>query len=932
MKDIFKKYRIFVWLLSVVLVVSSASIGGFFIKFQNSIDQYRAKSHIHKASGDLVFIGIDKQSLDAVGVWPWPRSVYAEVIDKLLDLNVSEIGVDIDFSAASTPSQDNILRSSLEKAGGSVILPLFVQDRSAAANDNNLTVSKPIAEFEQHAWLASVNVLPDTDGLVRSFPYGILVNGEFIDSMPAVLSGVFGNVSNTININYSIDHNSIPSISVKDLLNGTVKPEALAGKTVLIGAKAVELRDNFVVPVHGILPGAIVQILAAETLKQNLQLTKLNPITIMLLLVVGMTGAMFFGLLFVSKRAFVLGVTALFATGLGIEILGHLVYQKYALILPSVESQILLISMLIVSVVKKLDLQNWVIKLVKSDLNNTQQMLDQVVTDSANAILIVSEEGKVIKANKQFTEYFNINEIDGNVSIFNNTLPKRIEDEIRGSIVALRLHDINDHRTGQIELDPTYKSDTCKTLEYTVTASKIDDREHSDQGDKYISCVTAWDITSKLAQEKRITYIAEHDELTGSLRRHEFEKKLDTTIFDTGAQQTLALFAVNLHRFKTVNINLGRPVGDQVLKETVKRLLNFHEDVYEICRLGGDKFIFSLIGGSEGIDLERTADELINTIGEPFHIGKAKVQVSLHVGIVVKINETCATELVANAETALDQAAKISGDAYVIHEDMYSEKQNFARSIESDLWSALDKNEIRIVYQPQVDLKTQNLIGVEALVRWQHSKRGFISPADFVAIAEANGFIDKLGYWVLCKACEDALLLPDHITVAVNVSPAQFMRTGMASLVRDVLSQTGLAAHRLHIEITEVGLLEALDSVVTDLKAIREMGVSLALDDFGTGFSSLEYFTNFPINKLKVDQTFVRTLERDSHNEAIIRSVRELCSGLDLKMICEGVETEKQLSILQEIGVDEGQGYLFGKPMPLQTILEFSREPSKLRA
>ncbi|MEP6242551.1 MAG: CHASE2 domain-containing protein, partial [Lentilitoribacter sp.] len=238
MNNLFSKYRIFVWLFLVTATITLASTAGIFNNTQNAVNQFRAKTSAIQASGDIVFIGIDKQSLDYVGVWPWPRSIYAQVIDKLLDHKVAEIGIDIDFSAASTQSEDKILGKSLNEAGGSVILPVFVQDRSASAKDDSLSVNKPIDEFEQHSWLASVNVVPDADGLVRSFPFGIDVEGEFIDSMPAVLSGVFADKTRMININYSIDPKSIPSMSVKDLLVGNADPTLLEGKTVLIGAKA----------------------------------------------------------------------------------------------------------------------------------------------------------------------------------------------------------------------------------------------------------------------------------------------------------------------------------------------------------------------------------------------------------------------------------------------------------------------------------------------------------------------------------------------------------------------------------------------------------------------------------------------------------------------------------------------------------------------
>lgn len=934
MKNFFDKYRIFVWLFLVTAILTLVSTAGIFTNTQHAIDQFRAKSNPIRATGEIVFVGIDKQSLDSVGVWPWPRSIYAQVIDKLGELEVAEIGVDIDFSAASIPKEDEVLSKSLEKAGGSVVLPLFVQDRSTASEDNGLAVNQPIPQFEQHAWLASVNVVPDHDGVVRRFPFGVTVDGEFIDSMPAVLSGVFGRANETININYSIDPKTIPSVSVKDLLSGNVDREVLAGKTVLIGAKAVELRDNFAVPVHGILPGAIVQILAAETLKQNLQVTKLNPIIVMLIVAFSIVLLMLAGGLIVKKRRFLAGISALIVTGIAIEFVGLFIYNEYALILPSVETQVLLFLMIIVAVFKRVDLQSWLIKIIKSDLNNTQQMLDQVVSDNASAILVVNEEGKVLTANKQFCEYFDLSEPDQEGDVFSDLLPKLIADEIRGAIVALKLNDINDHRKGLIELGSPDIQNDIRTFDYTVTASKLSRFEDANEVEEYIACVTAWDITTKLEQEKRIAYHAKYDELTGALRRSEFHANVIDRLKTLDSNDKCIIFAINLHRFKTINVTLGRDIGDQVLKAVKKRIEKSFSGSCQIARTGGDTFLLEVSGDLSHAEIKVLADHLINTINEPFHIDKSTLTVGLRVGAACSqdLQTLLASQLIENAEIALDEACKTSGNGFVMYEEVFTAVQDYARTIESDLWKSLDRNEIKLFYQPQVNLKDGSLIGVEALVRWKHPSLGFISPADFVEIAEANGYIDQLGRWVLHKACEDALSLPDHITVAVNVAPIQFKRTDVVQDVRDALAQTDLPAHRLHIEITEAGFLEASDDIVATLNELRSMGICLALDDFGTGFSSLGYFAKFPINKIKVDQMFIRTLERGSQNEAIVKSVKELANGLQLKMICEGIETEEQWQILSEMGVKEGQGYLFGKPMPLQAILQLVHDPIKLRA
>lgn len=926
----------FLLIAAVSLCVFVASQFNMLHGFQNKITEVRASLSQRSASGDVVFIGIDKESLDHVGVWPWPRTVHAQIVDYLMAQDVTEIGIDIDFSAASTPANDLVFEKSLERAGGAVILPTFVQDRSISDKDNTLSINSPIPIFAQHSWLATVNVVPDSDGVVRRFPIGHEIEGAFIASMPSVLSGASNTTQADVPINFSIDPKTIPMYSVVDLLTGKVGRKELEGKSVLLGAQAVELRDNFTVPVYGALPGAVIQLLTTETLLQGIELNTLNPLFLILFfaLIVFISSSLISK--FASNKMLRLQFFSLAVIAGIFEVAGFILYKNQALVLPTAELLTFTVLFAVVIGLREINIQRFKFLFADTNRINTQNVLDQIVNDNANGILIIDEMGCIFKANKNAKLLFNMASIDKDSVLEIGTLPKIIERDVKRAIALLKEQNVNAPILGRVRL-VIGNNEEPSTLEYAITASKL--QSVAGAGDlQYLAGIAAWDITKRLAQEQKIAYLAKYDELTGAFRRGAFEnsvnEKLSKVSKNNDVQTCYSILAVNLHRFKTINVTLGHEIGDQVLCASFERLKNFSQDIKQISRFGGDTFAVYVSNDFSQIELETFCNNLIEHMVTPLKIGKATMQLGLRIGSASSssIQNLDAAKILANAELALDEARQVSGNNFVAYCDDISKRIDYSRSVESELWHALERNEIYVAYQPQVDIISEELIGVEALIRWDNPKLGFVSPETFVNIAETNGFLDKLGAWIINKACDDALKLPDHVSVAVNVAPTQFMHADVAAIVDDALKRTGLPARRLHIEITETGLLDNTDDVVNSLEKLNAMGITIALDDFGTGHSSLGYFANFPIDKIKVDQMFVRTLERGSDNEAIIRSVKELSNGLNLTMICEGIETQDQMLLLREIGVHQGQGYLFGKPLPLEAIIEISQVPQKLRA
>jgi predicted signal transduction protein with EAL and GGDEF domain len=320
------------------------------------------------------------------------------------------------------------------------------------------------------------------------------------------------------------------------------------------------------------------------------------------------------------------------------------------------------------------------------------------------------------------------------------------------------------------------------------------------------------------------------------------------------------------------------------------------------------------------------ARRLLEAIGDPFLLDGHSVVVGASIGIAMAPGDGDESEkLLKNADMALSRAKNDSRGTFSFFEAGMDARAQSRRKIEIDLRDAIQNDVLRPYYQPLIDLSTGHITGFEALVRWPHSERGMISPAEFIPVAEETGLINGLGGLMLRRACMDAALWPDDVRVAVNLSPLQFRVGNLLSIVMDALKQSGLPAKRLELEITETLLLEKSDQVLATLHALRTLGVRISMDDFGTGYSSLSYLRSFPFDKIKIDQSFVRDLGANRDAQAIVRSIISLGIGLGVTITAEGVETEAELRCLRAEGCHEGQGFLFSRARPNAEIVELLR-------
>lgn len=905
--------------ITIVALTVFAQDFGFWTKFENDITEFRMRHSKSPATGDIVFIAIDKKTLDYVGTWPWPRGVFADAINKAMENGVNDIFIDVDFSAPSFPDQDKLLEIALEKAGGAVTLPVFSQSRSIDLNATNLIESRPLPQFEAHTWLASVNVIPQIDGIVREFPYAQEFDGDTLLSVPSVLSGVTGETGTQFGINFSIDADSIPTYSLTDLLDGTLPQSALENKSVVIGAHAIELRDTFAVPVFGMLSGAKLQILAAETLAQDRALADIRTSFTLLI-----SALLILGLLVLQRNTkLIYRLSALLSLAVMLEILGYSLLKTQSIVLPTVGSHVFVVGASVFVAYSEINIRGWMAKLAFAQSKNAKDILSQIFEDSSDAMIVLDTNGRILESSRTALSLFSTSQTDTKGVLLVGDIPSELLDEAMECMSDLQTSNVAQFRAGEIQ---TGQNTELKFIEYVISPSKLHTpakRIGKKVQDTVIASITAQDVTEKRHQTKRLEYLSSHDELSGALQRHAFTDSIEDAHQAGLPASSIAIFAFSLRRFDTINATLGRDVGDSLLKSVVERLKQSDLGVIEVARIGGGTFAAATKSNGSQFELAQKGSAFAKLLEKTFVLQEASVQVGVYIGYAkAEAGYIRAQDLLSNAELALRDAKHSNTRSIAAFDPISSAKQARAREIERELLPALERGEFYVLYQPQIDVKSDVLIGAEALLRWEHPMLGSVSPVEFIEIAEANGFIDELGKWVLNKACLDAATWPQDISVAVNVSPMQFLHSDIVSEVKCALRRSSLKPSRLHLEITESSFLESTEELIATLNDLRSLGVSLALDDFGTGYASFGYVSRFPIDKIKVDQMFVRTLHSDPASRSIIKFTKNLSELLGIKLLCEGVETERQMDFLRQIGCDEIQGYLYGTPKSSDDIIE----------
>ncbi|MFA9440400.1 EAL domain-containing protein [Uliginosibacterium sp. sgz301328] len=439
------------------------------------------------------------------------------------------------------------------------------------------------------------------------------------------------------------------------------------------------------------------------------------------------------------------------------------------------------------------------------------------------------------------------------------------------------------------------------------------------------------DITERKASEARIAYLAHHDPLTELPNRTLFQDRLEQALARAERHhQRVALLFLDLDRFKTINDSLGHLAGDRLLQAVSGRLKDCVRTTDTICRQGGDEFIIVLADVGDPETPARVADKILRCLSEPFDIDGHRLGTSFSIGIAIYPDDGRSVDsLMKNADTAMYHAKENGRNTYRFFTEAMNANALERLHLESQLRQALERGELLLNYQPQVDLGTGAILGAEALIRWQSEALGFVPPGRFIPIAEESGLIVPIGRWVLRQAClhartwQDAGLAP--VGVAVNISALQFARDDIVTAVSEVLAETGLAPERLELELTESLLMHQGDEVLDTMHRLKALGVRLSIDDFGTGYSSLSYLKRFAVDRLKIDQGFVRDIADDPDDAAIVRAIIQLGRSLKLDVIAEGAEARAQVDFLLREGCRKAQGYFFCPPVTHDVFMSVLR-------
>ena len=441
-----------------------------------------------------------------------------------------------------------------------------------------------------------------------------------------------------------------------------------------------------------------------------------------------------------------------------------------------------------------------------------------------------------------------------------------------------------------------------------------------EKGEPQYLIQTNEDITDRRQTESRMAHMAFHDGLTDLPNRIAFVQALSQMIDACAGSDEFAVLSIDLDRFKEVNDVFGHEVGDKLLIEASRRIQLAAQGAV-VARLSGDEFGL-IIDGAQPEAGRALAERLIEAMRKEFVIDDKIIHIGVTAGVAIfPHNGNDAATLLANADVALFRAKAEARGSVCVFEAQMDQQIRDRRAMHHELSQAIKNGELMLNYQPLAKIG-KDVVGFEALVRWNHPTRGVVSPGVFIPLAEESGLIVEMGEWILRAACREAASWGRPLQIAVNLSPVQFLHGDLVSLVHSILLETGLPPGRLELEITEGVLIGDFDRGLALLRRLKALGVRIAMDDFGSGYSSLSYLQSFPFDKIKIDREFVMNLGRNAQSAAIIRAVIGLGHGLDVPIVAEGVETQEQLAFLASESCDQVQGYFIGRPAPIQQYAE----------
>jgi diguanylate cyclase (GGDEF)-like protein/PAS domain S-box-containing protein len=875
-----------------------ALLCGLHGELQSALSDFRFRWLSRSASGDVVLIAIDPRSLDALGVWPWPRKVHASLIRQLTSAKVKDIAFDVDFSSYSTKEADADFAAALQAAGGAVVLAEFVQSGGGHVLDH---VNIPIPQFNSNAWSATVNVTPEQSGLVRQYRPGDYVGLAYEPSMAAVLAHSTDLASKPFYIDYGIRPETIPTVSYIDVIKGV--PQVLAqttGKTVMVGGTAIELGDHLNVPRYGLLPGPLIQALAAETLLQGRAL-HLPPAAVTF----SGLGLLALIMLLVWPFSAIARTGVLLSLAVLIEIGSIIVQAKFPIIVDTAYFQIAIVCFLIAVALNEIDVRGLLGRIAE---NRFQKFAGSI----GDGIVCADAQNRITVWNPGAAKIFGYEAIDA--------IGKPIDELWRGEATGnFRIANLSPQalrQPGGKTVEINGRRGRGETFPIEVCFSSWDTADGTHTG------AVIRDVSVRKREEARIRYLAEHDALTGLLNRDALHSKANESLAQGNRERPeLALLIVAITNFHQINDMFGHTCGDEVLCAVAQKLTSLVQDRGLLARLDGEEFAILVIGEGAELQAKALASRISASLGSaPLPTGDRQHRLAPSIGLAF-YPEHCASaeELFGCAHLALDNARATGEPTQVVFDRDLKQQIEVRLGLEAELRRALAEGQFELHYQPQVRIADGSIVGAEALIRWRHPERGLIMPGDFMPIVNSSKLSDAVASWVLEMACRrgaDWAKRGRQIRIGVNLCSSLVRSGSLVMLVKTILNDAGFPASLLELEVTEDILLDDSPDILNSFKTLRSLGVRIVFDDFGTGYASLSYLKKFPLDGLKIDRSFVSDLQPGSSDAAIVDCTIVLARLLGLSVIAEGIERGSTARLLAEKGCVEGQGYYFDKPMP----------------
>lgn len=885
----------------VLIALATVLLSGWHGAFRSALADLRFAWDERQASGEIVVVAIDATSIEKVGVWPWPRRLHADLLRGLESAGVSDIAFDIDFSAPSDPASDQSFVDALRSAAGSVILPSFKQSGAVSGSPSALYINRPLKQFSDQSWPAFVNVMVEPDGLVRYYPFGDRLAGEFVPSMGAVLAGQFAERNAPFLIDFGIRAASIPRVSYVDVLRGDAETLArLKGKKVIIGGTALELGDRFSVPNGGVVSGPMLQTLAAESILQDRVLHWTSD------LVTGAGLCLIATIMSLSWRRLAAGkrVLVLSATSVAAEALAVLLQAKLPLVLDTSLFHVATAVYMAAIALDEIDFRGLLGRIAESRFQRIAMSLgDGLVCTDQDHLITVWNPGAVAIFGYDSAEMvgkpFDL-VCAGGFSIRDAAQPALVLPG--GSVMEFE----GKRKNGEV-----FPAEAC------FSGWKGTD------GFQYGAILR--DISVRKREAERISYLAAHDSLTGLVNRDTLRSGLTAMIGAAALNERgeVVLLVLGLDGFQNINDMLGQACGDLVLRGVAERLTLEAGAAALVARLSGDEFAVAIPSAVLKETVLHFVERIERAFDKPLLTKTRQHRVKVSVGVAAyPEGGRTADELLSNSHLAFCRAKATRRGGHVMFENSIRQELESRLTLEAELARSVEQGEFELFYQPQVRLRDGGLIGAEALIRWRHPTRGLIPPAQFMPVVNTSAMSDRIGAWVLETACRQARaweLAGHRVRVGINLSPSQ-LQGDLAGSIAEMLHMTGLSPSLLELEVTEDILLLDEQRVLDTVLKIQEFGVRVVFDDFGTGYASLSYLKKFPLDGLKIDRSFVFGLLGDSVDAAIVGSTIALGGQLGLSVIAEGIESEASAELLVRMGCEEGQGYFFGRPIPAQAF------------